>query len=212
MKAYISSVIRLLAYTGARYVIVAPTNLSPLAESTADVTKMAHLCNATTVALQAAVKRQFASSSASRGPVMPANLPSVRIACLSPSAGVLSTDRRDGEQHSSPPGWSSSLYLFTASQLLAESDYLLGMMENDFGRVVHQLMQGRGVQRGLRAARDAFLPQVYDVSSQTIEKTPPGMWVPPQAPLSRQPSRRSAAVSSKNTLPAAKPGKKAGKQ
>jgi len=212
MKAYVSSVIRLLAYTGARYVLLAPTNLSPPVEGSADFTKMEHLCNATTVALQAAVKRQFASSSASRGPVMPANLPSVRIACLGPSAGVLSTDRRDGEQHSSPPGWSSSLYLFTASQLLAESDYLLGMMENDFGRVVHQLMQGRGVQRGLRAARDPYLPQVYDVSSQTIEKTPPGMWVPPQAPLSRQPSRRSAAVSLKNTLPAAKPGKKAGKQ
>jgi len=166
------------------------------------------------VALQAAVKRQFASNSASRGPVLPANLPSVRVACLTPSAGVLSTDRRHGEQHgmTDRPAWSSSLYLFTASQLLAESDYLLGMMENDFGRVVHQLMQGRGVQRGLRAARDPFLPQVYDVSSQTIEKTPPGMWVPPQAPLSRQPSRRSAAVSLKNTLPAAKPGKKAGKQ
>ncbi|KAL1518611.1 hypothetical protein AB1Y20_002899 [Prymnesium parvum] len=169
-KPYTISTLRLLAYTGARQVLLVPSNLEQRADDA---------CQVTTAALTAAIARQLHRNDSSRAAFFPANLASVRIACLPRAAGALLV--KHGEAAAASSEWSSPLYHLSGAMLLAETDYFLGVMETDFARIVHPLMRARPAARAARAGSFSSLPQAYDVmqsSARDPQLSPPALWVP----------------------------------
>eukprot|EP00966_Prymnesium_polylepis_P129345 2991565-Prymnesium_polylepis.1 len=126
LKHYVNTAVRLLTYTGARHLLLVPTNAEGLNSDDS--------CVAATAAVQAAIRRQALRNDSARNAFLPANLGSVKIGCLSRAAGVLAAPKR-ATATAAPAAWASSLYYLSAVSLLAESDYFLGMMETDLARI-----------------------------------------------------------------------------
>ena len=84
MKTYVSSIMRLLSYSGARYLLLVPTNLPShtLSDGADPLIRMNHLCNTSLSAVRSALKKTRNDNFGV--PPTQGNLAGVRVACLSP--------------------------------------------------------------------------------------------------------------------------------
>ena len=95
MKTYVSSIMRLLSYSGARYLLLVPTNLPShtLSDGTDPLIRMNNVCNTSLSVMQSALMKTSKVNSDGRSILE--NLAGVRVACLSPlMGGSLTLTRR----------------------------------------------------------------------------------------------------------------------
>lgn len=191
MKHYVISIMRLLAYTGARLVVLVPTNPEGVSIQSAGS------CDVALAALNGAIRRQSQRSMHNGStPLLPANLGSVKVSCLSQQAGLLYSSKH---VRSAPPKWSIALYYLSAALLLSEGDFFLGSLDTDFAKIVHHLMQARPYAARAARASSAALLSAFDIlgipgpaKDGSGLQAPVRAWVPPSENLRPVPLRRAA--------------------